>query len=81
MSADALCCIKFQEIISKGFRVTEQSDTKIYKEVLFYINVGGIMVLVLCTLPDNALYLRQVSELQTQTVGSTLWWFVIYERA
>ena len=45
-------------------------------------SVGGVKVLVLCTLSDNALYLYQVfstvsqrvSDLQTLTVRSTLDW-------
>ena len=46
-------CIKFQENISKGFRVTERSHTKIYKGV-FHKNVGGVMVLIQCTSRDSA---------------------------
>ena len=53
-------CTKFQENISKGFRVTKRSDTKMYKRVLFHKNVGGVTVLILYTLPDNALHLSQV---------------------
>ena len=53
-------CTKFQENISKGFRVIEQTYTKISTGAYFHKNVGGVAVLVLCTLPDNALYLRQV---------------------
>ena len=55
-------CTKFQQNISKGFRVIEQTHTEIYKGAKFHKkNVGGVTVLVLCTSPDNALYLSQVS--------------------
>ena len=53
-------CTKLQKNISKGFRVTERTHTKIYKEAYFHRNVDGVMELVLCTSPDNALYLSQV---------------------
>ena len=53
-------CTKFQENISKGFRITKQSHTKIYLGVKFHKNVGGVTILILCISPDNALYLSQV---------------------
>ena len=53
-------CTKFQENISRGFRVTEWTHTDIYKGALSHNNVDGVMVLVLCTYSDNALYLSQV---------------------
>ena len=53
-------CTKCQENISKDFKVIEQTHTKISTRAYFHINVGGVTVLVLCKLPDNALYLRQV---------------------
>ena len=53
-------CTKFQENFSKGFKVIEQTHTKISTKAYFHINVDGVTVLVLCKLPDNALYLRQV---------------------
>ena len=53
-------CTKFQENISKDFRVIERTHTEIYKGALFHKNEGGVMVIVLCTLPENALYLNQV---------------------
>ena len=49
---------KFQENMSKCFRVIEQTHTKIYKGAYFHKNVVGVTVLDLCTLPDNALYFR-----------------------
>ena len=55
-------CTKFRENISKGFKVFEQIDfqTEISKGEKFHKNVGGIMVIVLCTSPDSALYFYQV---------------------
>ena len=57
-------CTKFHENISKGFRVTELTQffyIKIFKGAPFRKNVGGVMVLVLCLLSDDALYLYKVS--------------------
>ena len=53
-------CTKFQENISKGFRIIERTHTEIYKGALFHKNVGGVTLLVLYTSPDYALYLSQV---------------------
>ena len=53
-------CTKFQENISKGFRVIERTHTEIYKGAQFHKNVSGVMILVLYTSPDNALYLSQI---------------------
>ena len=62
-------CIKFLENILKGFRVIEGMQfvyTEICKGALFYKNVGGVMVLVLFALSDNALYeSHRVSKFQT----------------
>ena len=56
-------CTKFQENISKGFQ-SYWADTicilKFAKEHNSVKIVGGVMVLVLSTLSDNALYLYQV---------------------
>ena len=57
-------CIKFHENISKGFRVTEGllfpylGFSKGHSSVK---TVGRVMFLVLCILPDLALYLYKVS--------------------
>ena len=53
-------CTKFQENISKGCRVIERTHTGIYKGDNSIKKFGGVTVLILCTSPDNALYLRQV---------------------
>ena len=53
-------CTKFQENISKGFRVLCRHILKFTKGHNSIKNVDGVMVLVLCILPDNALYLSQV---------------------
>ena len=53
-------CTMFQENIYKGFRVIEQYILKFTKGHNSIKNVGGVTVFVLCTSPDNALYLRQV---------------------
>ena len=53
-------CTKFHENISKGFRVTELTQfliSKFSKGHHSVKNVGGVMVLVLCLLPDDALCL------------------------
>ena len=52
-------CTKFQENISKGFRVIERTRTEIFIGALFHKHVGGVTVLVLCTLSDYALCLSQ----------------------
>ena len=57
-------CTKFHENISKGFRVTELTQfliSKFSKGHHSVKHVGGIMVLVLCLLSDDALYLYTVS--------------------
>ena len=57
-------CAKFHENISKGFRVTELTQfliSKFSKGHHSIKNVGGVMVLVLCLLSDDALYLYEVS--------------------
>ena len=57
-------CTQFHENISKGFRVTELTQFLIYKFSKGHHslkNVGGVMVLVLCLLSDEALYLYKVS--------------------
>ena len=55
-------CTKFQENVSKGFRVIERMRCilKFAKGHNSVKNVGGVMVLVLSTMSDNALYLYQV---------------------
>ena len=57
-------CTKFHENISKGFRVTELTKfliSKFSKGHHSVNNVDGVMVLVLCLLSDDALYLYKVS--------------------
>ena len=57
-------CTKFHENISKSFRVTELTHFFISKFSNGHDsvkNVGGVMVLVLCLLSDDALYLYKVS--------------------
>ena len=57
-------CTKFHENISKGFRVTELTQfliSKISKGHHSVNNVGGLVVLVLCLLSDDAVYLYKVS--------------------
>ena len=49
-------CTKFQENISKGFRVTEQAQMKYTKGHYSIKDVGGVSVLVLCTSPDNTYF-------------------------
>ena len=44
-------CTKFQENISKGFRVIKRTHTEISKGHNSIKNVGGVTVLVLYTLP------------------------------
>ena len=56
--------IKFRENNSKGFRVTELTQFLISKFLKGHHsekNVDGVMVLDLCLLSDDALYLYQVS--------------------
>ena len=56
-------CKKFHEHISKGFRVSELTKfliSKFSKRHHSVKNVGGVMVLVLCLLSDDALYLYKV---------------------
>ena len=58
-------CTKFHENISKGFRVTELTQfltSKFSNGHHSVKNVGGVMVLVLCLKPDNALYLYKFHE-------------------
>ena len=58
---------KFSENISKGFRVTDRTVGStlgwlhISKKHNNVRTVGGVMVLDLCTLSDDALFLYQVS--------------------
>ena len=57
-------CTKFHENISKGFRVTELTQflvSKFSKRHRFIENIGGVMILVLNTFSDHALYLYKVS--------------------
>ena len=57
-------CTKFNENISKGFRVIERTRLPIFnfsKGNNSVKNVGGVMVLVLCLLFDDPLYLYKVS--------------------
>ena len=59
-----MLCTKVPENISKGFRVTELTQfpiSKFSKGHHSVKNVGGVKVLVLCVLSDNALYLYNVS--------------------
>ena len=56
-------CTTFHKNISKGFRVTELTQfliSKFSKEHLSVENIGGVMVLVLCLLSDDVLYLYKV---------------------
>ena len=67
-------CTKFQENISKGFKVIKRAHTEIFrviKRMQFCIlkfskghnsvnSVDGVMVLILSTLSDDVLYLYQV---------------------
>ena len=55
-------CTKFQENISKGFTVTADviCIMKFTKEHNSVKSVDGVIVPVLCTSSDNALYLYQV---------------------
>ena len=50
--------IKFHENISKGFKVIEPTQ---FPRGIIQQNVSGVMVLVLCTSSDDALYLYKVS--------------------
>ena len=55
-------CTKFQK---KSPRVSELLSGHILKFIKWYNSikdVGGVTVLILCTLPDNALHLSQVSK-------------------
>ena len=57
-------CTKFHENISKGFRVTELTQfliSKISKRHRSVENIGEVMILVLNTFSDQALYLYKVS--------------------
>ena len=60
-------CTKLCRSISYGFRVTDLNSrvdarvVTIYKGAQFRKTVDGVMVLNLCTSPDDALYLYQVS--------------------
>ena len=56
-------CTKFRENISKCFKIFRAdtiSKTEIFKREKFHKNVNGVIVLVLCTSPDSALYFYQV---------------------
>ena len=54
-------CTKFHDNISKGFQISRHDfQTEIFKGEKFYKNVNVVMVLVLCTSPDSALYFYQV---------------------
>ena len=55
---------KFHENISKGFRVTELTQfliSNFSKTHCSVENIGGVMILVLNTFSDYALYLYKVS--------------------
>ena len=54
---------KFHENILGGIKVIERTDVhnKNFKGQYFRKNVGGMSVLVVCTLSDDGLYLYQVS--------------------
>ena len=76
-------CTKFQENISKGFRVNERTHTENLQRGINSIrNVDGVTVLVLCTSPDNALYFSKVLlkylkgslSYRLKLKGSTLGW-------
>ena len=55
-------CTKFDEYILKGVRIIEQTISILkFTKGHNSIHVGGVMVLVLCTLSDDAFYLYQVS--------------------
>ena len=57
-------CTKFHENISKGFRVTELTQFLIAKfsKGRHSINiVGGVMILDLCLLSEDASYLYKIS--------------------
>ena len=58
-------CTKFCEKYLKGFQSfslfsRHDFQTEIFKGEKFHENVSGVMVLVLCTSPDGALYFYQV---------------------
>ena len=55
-------CTKFQENISKGFRVIDSMRfvTDIFKEHNSVNSLSGVMVLVLFKLSDSVLYLYKV---------------------
>ena len=56
-------CAKFREIISNGiknYRVDTISIRKIIKENNSAKNLGGVIVVNLCTLSGHALYFYQV---------------------
>ena len=57
-------CTKFHKNISKGFRVTELTQfliSKFSKRQHSVENIGAVMILVLNTFTDHALYLYKVS--------------------
>ena len=57
-------CTKFQENISKGFRVTELTQfliSNFSKRHRSVENIGGVLILVLNTFSDHAVYLYKVS--------------------
>ena len=64
-------CTKFQENISKDFKVIKGTHTEITKGHNSIKYVDGVTVLVLCTSPDNALYFSQV--LRKYLKGSLSW--------
>ena len=57
-------CKKFHENILHGIKVIERTrfqSEKFQRAIYSVKNVGGVSVLVLCTLSDDDLYLYQVS--------------------
>ena len=57
-------CTKFHENISKGFRVTELTQfliSKFSKRHRSVENIGEVMILVLNTFSDHAIYLYKAS--------------------
>ena len=54
-------CTKFQKISQRVTELTQFLISKLSKRHLSVENIGGVMVLVLNTFSDHALYLYEVS--------------------
>ena len=53
-------CTKFQKQYLKGFQSYKLNMYQNLQRALFHENIDGVMILVLCTSPDTALYLSQI---------------------